>query len=100
MKSQATLGEIANALREVSRAAESPVASVSTDVTMRQYDDTEIERYIRSGEPFDKAGAYAIQGEGGALVERVDGCYTNVVGLPLTTTRRLLESWGVLKPEA
>jgi septum formation protein len=76
------------------------VASVSTDVTMRRYDDTEIERYIRSGEPFDKAGAYAIQGEGGALVERVDGCYTNVVGLPLTTTRRLLESWGVLKREA
>lgn len=75
------------------------VTSVSTDVTMRRYDDAEIERYIRSGEPFDKAGAYAIQGEGGALVERVDGCYTNVVGLPLTTTRRLLESWGVATPE-
>ena len=76
------------------------VTSVSTDVTMRSYDDAEIERYIRSGEPFDKAGAYAIQGEGGALVARVEGCYTNVVGLPLSTTRRLLESWGVLKPEA
>jgi septum formation protein len=73
------------------------VASVVTRVAMRQYDDAEIEEYIASGEPFDKAGAYAIQGRGGALVERVDGCHTNVVGLPMTTTRKLLESWGLLQ---
>jgi len=70
------------------------VASVVTRVTMRQYDDAEIAAYIASGEPFDKAGAYAVQGRGGALVDGVDGCYTNVVGLPMTTTRRLLDSWG------
>lgn len=50
---------------------------------------------MASGEPFDKAGAYAVQAAGGALVAKVDGCYTNVVGLPLTTTHRLLESWGI-----
>ena len=68
-----------------------------TRVTMGVYDDAEIEEYIASGEPFDKAGAYAIQGRGGAFVKNVDGCYTNVVGLPVTTTRRLLESWGLLQ---
>ncbi|MFQ5520624.1 MAG: Maf family protein, partial [Candidatus Methylomirabilia bacterium] len=39
--------------------------------------------------------AYAVQGHGGRLVAQVDGCYTNVVGLPLTTTRRLLAAWGL-----
>jgi septum formation protein len=76
------------------------VTSVVTRVAMRPYDDAEIEQYIASGEPFDKAGAYAIQGRGGALVASVDGCYTNVIGLPMTTTRKLLESWGLLKSEA
>jgi nucleoside triphosphate pyrophosphatase len=71
------------------------MAVVRTEVTMREYSDAEIEAYVASGEPLDKAGAYAVQAAGGRLVARVDGCYTNVVGLPLTTTRRLLESMGV-----
>ena len=70
-------------------------AAVVSRVLMRDYSEAEIEAYIASGEPFDKAGAYAVQAAGGALVEKVDGCYTNVVGLPLTTTRRLLLGSGL-----
>ena len=70
--------------------------AVVTRVVMREYSEAEIEAYVATGEPFDKGGAYAIQGAGGALVEKVEGCYTNVVGLPLTTTRRLLEACGAI----
>jgi septum formation protein len=82
----------APARREVSTA-------VVTRVLMGEYGEAEIEAYLATGEPFDKAGAYAIQGAGGLLVAGVDGCYTNVVGLPLTTTRRLLAEWGVIGEE-
>ncbi len=71
------------------------VAAVRTQVTMREYSDAQIDAYVASGEPLDKAGAYAVQEKGGSLVARVEGCYTNVVGLPLTTTRRLLAAFGV-----
>jgi septum formation protein len=57
--------------------------AVVTRVSFRKLSREEIERYVDSGEPFDKAGAYAIQGEGGALIDRVVGSYTNIVGLPL-----------------
>jgi len=83
------------ALVEAPALAETSLAVV-TRVQMRQYGEDEIDAYVGSGEPADKAGAYAIQGEGGKLVSHVDGCYTNVVGLPLGTTRRLLEAWGLL----
>lgn len=83
------------ALVEAPSGREETTAVVSR-VLMREYSEAEIEAYLASGEPFDKAGAYAVQAVGGALVARVDGCYTNVVGLPLTTTRRLLESWGLI----
>lgn len=69
---------------------------VVTRVRMRALSQAEIDAYIASGEPLDKAGAYAIQAAGHGLVDRVEGCYTNVVGLPLTTTRRLLEAWGII----
>jgi septum formation protein len=72
--------------------------AVVTGVRMAFYDDATIEAYLATGEPFDKAGAYAIQGAGGRLVEGVEGCYTNVVGLPVTTTRRLLLAWGLPSP--
>jgi septum formation protein len=71
-------------------------AAVTTRVTMAEASDEEIAAYVATGEPLDKAGAYAVQGEGGRLVARVDGCFTNVVGLPVETTRRLLERWGLL----
>ena len=56
---------------------------VSTDVYFRHLEDYEIRTYINSGEPFDKAGSYAIQGIGGAFVESISGCYYNVVGMPI-----------------
>jgi septum formation protein len=62
----------------------------TTLVHMRAYTDAEIEAYIATGDPFDKAGAYAIQHAGFAPVERIEGCYCNVMGLPLWTVRRLL----------
>jgi septum formation protein len=55
----------------------------STDVYFAELSNDEIEVYVRSGEPMDKAGAYAIQGLASKFVERVEGCYFNVMGLPL-----------------
>jgi len=65
---------------------------VTTTVRMRSYSDGEIEAYVRSGAPFDKAGAYAIQNAAFDPVEAYEGCYCNVVGLPLWTVLRLLQS--------
>ncbi len=68
---------------------------VTTEVRFRRLGEAEIERYVATGEPRDKAGAYGIQGEGGALVASVRGSYSNVVGLPLEETLRLLALVGV-----
>ena len=62
----------------------------TTLVHMRAYTDAEIERYIAGGDPFDKAGAYAIQHADFRPVARIEGCYCNVIGLPLWTVRALL----------
>jgi len=59
------------------------VAVEKTRVEFAPLSAKEIDEYIRSEEPFDKAGAYAIQGRGGKFIPRVDGCYFNVMGLPL-----------------
>jgi septum formation protein len=72
--------------------------AVLTRVRMRAYSDDEILAYVETGEPLDKAGAYAVQGLGSRLVAEVDGCLTNVIGLPLSTTRRLLARWGLSAP--
>ncbi len=73
----------------------SPTTRVTrTDVTMRDYTDAEIEAYIATGDPFDKAGSYAIQHAGFNPVARIDGSYTNVVGLPLETLRAMLADIG------
>jgi septum formation protein len=82
------------AVVDVRRRREAARAVVSR-VTMAAYSDATIEAYVASGAPLDKAGAYAIQDLGGALVERCEGSYTNVVGLPVEETRRLLEALGV-----
>lgn len=68
---------------------------VSTRVQFRALTETEIDCYVASGEPADKAGAYGIQGLGGALVARIEGSYPNVVGLPLAETLALLRAAGV-----
>lgn len=60
----------------------------STQVTFTGYTDDDIARYISTGEPMDKAGAYGIQGMGGLFVESICGCYFNVVGLPVPKLRR------------
>ncbi len=67
---------------------------VYTTVTMRPYTDDEIETYIASGDPFDKAGSYAIQNKAFHPVARIDGCYNNVVGLPLCAVKRALVQIG------
>jgi septum formation protein len=66
-----------------------------TRVVMARYPDDLIDQYVASGSPFDKAGAYAIQDIDGELVESIAGSYTNVVGLPLGLTARLLVAAGL-----
>ncbi len=83
----------------VVRGERSATCSVVSRVIMASFGTDVIDRYVASGEPFDKAGGYAIQGLGGQLVVAVIGSYSNVVGLPLVQTRRLLETFGVM-PEA
>jgi septum formation protein len=65
-----------------------------TRVTFAQLSDAEIEFYLATGEPFDKAGAYGIQGRGGRFVTRIEGCYFNVMGLPLAKLWSLLRDFG------
>lgn len=57
--------------------------------------DTDIQAYVDSGEPFGRAGAYAIQGRGATLIEHLDGSFTGVMGLPLFETARLLRRFGI-----
>ena len=64
--------------------------TIKTDVRFKKLSDAEIEWYIQTDEPFDKAGAYAIQGLGTFLVKRINGSYTNVVGLPVCEVMEFL----------
>lgn len=66
----------------------------TTIVWFRHLAEEEIDWYVATGEPLDKAGAYGIQGKGALLVERIEGCYFNVVGLPLTRLYLLLRAKG------
>ena len=69
--------------------------TVSTDVYFRAASDAELRAYVRSGEPMDKAGAYGVQGLGALLVERIDGDFFNVMGLPLLPLYEALRRFGV-----
>ena len=70
------------------------IVVVETAIRFRALSDAEIQAYVASEEPMDKAGAYGIQGAAGAFVERVEGSYSNVVGLPVAETLQALESLG------
>ncbi|MFJ5366724.1 Maf family protein [Pectobacterium punjabense] len=70
---------------------------VITDVTFRPLSSQDIERYIASGEPMDKAGAYGIQGKGGCFVRSLNGSYYAVVGLPLVETHELFSNFAALR---
>jgi len=63
----------------------------TTLVTFRELDEDEIRQYVESGEPWDKAGAYAIQGLASKFVTRISGCYSNVVGLPVALVYEVLK---------
>lgn len=71
-----------------------------TQVMFNQIDDAEIAQYIRSGEPMDKAGAYAIQGYAARWIPRIEGCYFNVVGLPIARTITMLAEAATKVAEA
>jgi septum formation protein len=68
--------------------------SVSS-VWFQELTDVDIRRYVATGEPLDKAGAYAIQGRGGAFVMRIAGSYTGIMGLPLAETTELLKRFNI-----
>jgi septum formation protein len=76
-----------------------------TEVAFRSLSNEEVDRYITTGEPMDKAGSYAIQGGGAALIRAIRGCYTNVIGLPLPKVLRMLVAFrrggkGAPRPRA
>lgn len=72
----------------------SVVAHETTRVFFRALSDEEIREYVTTDEPLDKAGAYAIQGRASRFVTRVEGCYFNVVGLPVSLVDRLMREWS------
>ena len=74
------------------------MAVSESTVTFEALDDARIRAYVESGEPFDKAGAYGIQGRAGAFVARLEGSYSGVMGLPLRETAQLLRKFGIVVP--
>jgi septum formation protein len=70
-------------------------ASETTDVRIKIMSDDELESYLKTSEPLDKAGAFAIQGKGAIIVEKIEGDYFNVVGLPLFRLNTILLEFGI-----
>ncbi len=66
-----------------------------TKVWMKLLEEEQVERYLKTGEPFDKAGAYGIQGRGAMFIDKIEGCYFNVVGLPLSLLYEMLKEMKV-----
>lgn len=79
----------------VARDGEVSVRSAATRVRLRELSQAEVSAYVALGEGIGKAGGYAIQGKAALFVEGIEGDYTNVVGLPLALTARMLEGYGV-----
>jgi len=96
-----TVHEVHSGLALVRRpGAMEGVVEEITRVTFAPLSDEEIDAYIATGEPFDKAGAYGIQGIGGRYVTRIEGCYFNVMGLPLARLWAFLREFGWRESEA
>ena len=97
----ATLGQLSGRTHRVITAVAVAIGDAETlavctsRVTFAELDAETIERYVASGEPFGKAGSYAIQGAAGAWVTRIEGSYTGIMGLPLHDTAELLRAAGV-----
>lgn len=79
----------------VRRGGEILTRAQSTQVYFRSATEAELRAYIRGGEPMDKAGAYGVQGQGALLVERIDGDFFNVMGLPVLLLSRMLLRFGI-----
>jgi len=100
VEAKAMLGRLAGRTHQVHtgvavRNIEGTKASVTTtDVSFVDISDADIDWYVATGEPRDKAGAYGIHGQAGRFIDRIGGSYQNVVGLPLAALDRLLESTG------
>jgi septum formation protein len=102
-EARAMLRRLANREHEVitgvamvdARSGRADATTVVTRVRMAAYGEADIDAYVATGEPLDKAGAYAIQGQGSALVAGYEGSFSNVVGLPLEETARMLAAFGV-----
>ncbi|MEZ4522574.1 MAG: nucleoside triphosphate pyrophosphatase [Thermomicrobiales bacterium] len=90
--------DVTTGIAVVDREGRLRVGAATTKVTMRPYGDDEIAASIQAGTPFDKAGGYAIQDDSFLSVAHFDGCYCNVVGLPLALAIDLLEEIGVDPP--
>lgn len=86
--------QVTTAVSLISSSGQTKTRSATTDVYFREITDDEILSYVRSGEPMDKAGAYAIQGGAGPWVQRIQGEYSTVVGLPLPLVKELLRAGG------
>ena len=69
-----------------------------SQVWFRALDEGEIRRYVATGEPVDKAGAYAVQGRAAAFITRIEGSYSGIMGLPRAETAELLRSHGIIVP--
>jgi len=104
-------GDAANILRSLSGSKHQVLTAIAvavagriesrlsvTDITFARLEDERIRHYIATGETYDKAGAYGIQGHAGAFVQRIEGSYSGVVGLPLFETVELLKSCGCPVP--
>jgi septum formation protein len=89
------VGPVASGQWPVGDETERQTMSETTLVTMCEMSDAEIRDYVATGEPMDKAGAYAIQGIASRWIPRIEGDYSNVVGLPMALVYRMLRERGV-----
>ena len=89
--------EVTTAVSLVSPGARIDTRACTTKVNFRELTEQEIQQYVASGEPMDKAGAYAIQGGASLWANRMEGEYSNVVGLPLSLVTEMLRTKGLLK---